>query len=293
MSAAFAPIVRHWRWLLLIGPPVVLFVLVFAIPVLILLAGSFEKMDMATYRVVEWPTIANYAKFLTSPFYLVVLWDTVRISALVTLACALTGYPVAYYLDRCGPREQRILSLLIVSPLLVSLVIRSFGWLIVLGRRGLVNSMLTTLGLTERPLQLIHTEFAVVVGLAHVFWPFMVLSVFAALRNIDPRTVAAARNLGASPWTAFRRITLPLSMPGVLAGSVIVFALAVSSFVTPAILGGPWVKMLAVLAYEQTITVLDWGFGATISVVLLVVTLSLIRLSTTFATRGSAMRPYG
>ena len=293
MTASLAPIVRQWRMLLLIGPPVVLFVLVFAIPVLILLAGSFEKMDMATYRIVEWPTLANYTKFLASPFYLVVLWDTVRISALVTLACVLTGYPVAFHLNRCGSKEQQILTLLIVSPLLVSLVIRSFGWLIVLGRRGLVNSALMSAGLTERPLQLIHTEFAVVVGLAHVFWPFMVLSIFAALRNIDARTVSAARNLGASPSMAFRRITLPLSLPGVLAGSIIVFALSVSSFVTPAILGGPWVKMLAMLAYEQTVTVLDWGFGATISVILLVVTLALIWLSTMFATRGSAMRPYG
>ena len=293
MSAALRPLLRHWRMLLLIGPPVLLFVLVFVAPVLILLAGSFEKMDMSTYRIVEQLTLANYAKFLTNPFYLMVLWDTVRIGALVTIVCAITGYPVALHLNRCGQREQQILSLLIVSPLLVSLVIRSFGWLIVLGRRGLANSLLMSFGLIERPLQLIHTEFAVVVGLGHVFWPFMVLSIFAALRNIDNRIVLAARNLGASPLTAFRRITLPLSIPGVLAGSIIVFSLSVSSFVTPAILGGPWVKLLAVIAYEQTVTVLDWGFGATISVIMLLVTLALVWLSTRFAARGSALRPYG
>lgn len=293
MTSALTPVLRHWRMLALIVPPVLIFLLIFATPVLILLAGSFEKMDTATYMIVDRPTLANYVRFLTSGFYLSVLWDTVRISGVVTIMCAITGYPVAHYINSCSQREQKILSLLIVSPLLVSLVIRSFGWLIVLGRRGLVNSVMMSTGLIEPPLQLIHTEFAVIVGLAHVFWPFMVLSIFASLRNIDGRIVSAARNLGASPLTAFRRIILPLSLPGIVAGSIIVFALSVSSFVTPAILGGPWVKMLAALAYEQTVTVLDWGFGAAISVVLLVVTLALTWLSTAIAGRGSAMRPYG
>jgi putative spermidine/putrescine transport system permease protein len=160
--------------------------------------------------------------------------------------------------------------LLIVSPLLVSLVIRSFGWVIVLGPRGLVNAALAGLGLA--PVRLIYTETAVVVGLTHVFYPFMVLAIYSALQNIDPAVVRAARNLGAGPLQTFWRVTLPLSVPGVVAGSLIVLALAVSSFVTPTLLGGPWVKVVAYLAWEQNLVVLDWGFAAAIAVILLGVT---------------------
>jgi putative spermidine/putrescine transport system permease protein len=293
VTSALEPVVKHWRTIVLIGPPVTLFALVFAVPVLVMLAGSFDKMDPATYLTVERPSLANYVRFLTSTFYLTVLFDTIRISTLVTLLCLMTGYPVALYLNACEERERQLLSLLIISPLLVSLVIRTFGWLIVLGQHGLINVLLMKAALVERPLQLTHKELAVILGLSHVFWPFMVLSILAALQNVDTHIVQAARNLGASPFTAFRRITLPLSLPGVFGGSVIVFSLSVSSFVTPAILGGSWVKMLAVLAYEQTVTVLDWGFGATICVVLLLITLGLIGLSTLLVARGSSMRPYG
>jgi putative spermidine/putrescine transport system permease protein len=254
----------------LAGPVLLLFVVFFAVPMLVLFASSFERVDTATFRVVEPLTLHNYRKFLLDPYYLGVLVATLKISGLVTLAALVTGYPVAAYLTAARPRERAVLMLLIVSPLLVSLVIRSFGWVIVLGPRGLVNAALAGLGLA--PVRLIYTETAVVVGLTHVFYPFMVLAVYSALQNIDPAVVRAARNLGAGPLQTFWRVTLPLSVPGVVAGSLIVFALAVSSFVTPTLLGGPWVKVVAYLAWEQNLVVLDWGFAAAIAVILLGVT---------------------
>jgi putative spermidine/putrescine transport system permease protein len=135
-----------------------------------------------------------------------------------------------------------------------------------------VNAVLLGLGVVDRPVKLMYTETAVVIGLAHVFYPFMVLAVYGALQRIDPAVVRAATNLGASPLVAFWRVTLPLSVPGILAGSLIVFALSVSSFVTPALLGGPWVKVVAYLVWEQNLIVLDWGFAAAIAVILLAVT---------------------
>jgi putative spermidine/putrescine transport system permease protein len=256
----------------LVGPVLAIFLVFFAAPILVLFALSFERVDMASFEVVDPFTLHNYARFLLDPYYLEVLGVTLRISLLVTLLTLVTGYPAAAYLVRAGARERAVLMLLIVSPLLVSLVIRSFGWVIVLGPKGLVNALLLGLGLVKAPVKLMYTETAVVIGLAHVFYPFMVLAVYSALARIDPAVVRAAMNLGASPSKAFWRVTLPLSVPGIVAGSLIVFALSVSSFVTPALLGGPWVRVVAYLVWEQNLIVLDWGFAAAIAVILLGVT---------------------
>lgn len=256
----------------LVGPVLALFLFFFAVPIIILFALSFERVDTATFEMVDAFTLHNYTRFLFDRFYLEVLGVTLRISVVVTLLTVVTGYPVAVYLVRAGARERAILMLLVVSPLLVSLVIRSFGWVIVLGPQGLVNAVLLGLGVVDRPMKLMYTETAVVIGLAHVFYPFMVLAVYGTLQRIDPAVVRAATNLGASPLVAFWRVTLPLSVPGILAGSLIVFALSVSSFVTPALLGGPWVKVVAYLVWEQNLIVLDWGFAAAIAVILLAVT---------------------
>jgi putative spermidine/putrescine transport system permease protein len=256
----------------LVGPVLAVFIALFAVPLLVLFALSFERVDMASFQVVDAFTLHNYARFLLDPYYLEVLGVTLRISLLVTLLTLATGYPVAAYLVRAGGRERATLMLLIVSPLLVSLVIRSFGWVIVLGPKGLVNALLLALGLVGAPVKLMYTETAVVIGLAHVFYPFMVLAVYSALARIDPAVLRAAMNLGASPLKAFWRVTLPLSVPGIVAGSLIVFALSVSSFVTPALLGGPWVRVVAYLVWEQNLIVLDWGFAAAIAVILLGVT---------------------
>lgn len=261
------PALAAWT---LVGPVLAVFVAFFAVPILVLFGSSFERVDTASFVVVDPFSLHNYARFVLDPYYLEVLGVTLRISLLVTLLTLAAGYPVAAYLVRAHPRERAVLMLLIVSPLLVSLVIRSFGWVIVLGPRGLVNALLVALGLA--PVKLLYTEAAVVIGLAHVFYPFMVLAVYSALQRIDPDLVRAATNLGASPAKTFRRVTLPLSVPGIVAGSLIVFALSVSAFVTPALLGGPWVKVVGYLVWEQNLIVLDWGFAAAIAVILLVVT---------------------
>lgn len=256
----------------LIGPVLLGFLVFFAAPMLLLFASSLERVDTGTFTVLERFTLFNYRKFLFDPFYFGVLLTTLKLSLLVTLACLLTGYPVALYLTKRPARERAILMLLVVSPLVISLVIRSFGWLVIFSPRGVVNAVLLGLGLVTTPIKLMYTQTAVVIGLAHVYYAFMVLAIHSSLQTIDPAVIRAAQNLGASPPRAFWRVTVPLSIPGVVAGCLIVFALSVSSFVTPALLGGPWVKVVAYLAWEQALNVLDWSFAAAISVILLVVT---------------------
>jgi putative spermidine/putrescine transport system permease protein len=272
-------------WLLL-GPALLLFVVVFAVPLLILFTSSFERLDTTTFSVVERFTLFNYRRFLFDEYYISILLVTLKIGLLVTLIALVAGYPFAMYLIKAPSRERSILMLLIISPLLVSVVIRTFGWVIVLGPKGLVNWALLGLGILSAPLKLMYTETAVVIGLTHIFYPFMVLAIYTALRNIDPAVIRAAQSLGAGPARTFWQVTVPLSIPGVVAGSLIVFALSVSSFVTPSLLGGPWVKVAAYLAWEQNVTVLDWPFAAAISVILLLLTALIMVMSNRLVERS-------
>ncbi|HIM14557.1 MAG TPA: ABC transporter permease [Acidobacteria bacterium] len=265
---------RQWNWTpwLIVAPALAVFVVFFAVPLLIMLANSIQKMDPATYQTVDRFTLYQYGRFLFDEYYVGVLLRTLRIGALTTLACMVAAYPVAIYMTKAGVRERNLLTLIIISPLLVSVVVLCFGWMIIVAPTGLVNFVLMKIGIIDTPLQLKYSEASVIAGLAHVYFPFMALGVYNSIQNIDPELVRAARILGAGPMRIFWHITFPLSMPGALAGSLIVFALSVSSFVTPMFLGGAWVKVVAYFIWEQNMILIDWPFGAAIAVILLLVT---------------------
>jgi len=265
---------RQWNWApwLIVAPALVVFVVFFAVPLLIMLANSVQKIDPATYQTVDRFTLYQYGRFLFDEYYVGVLLRTLRIGALTTLACLVAAYPVAIYMTKAGVRERNLLTLIIISPLLVSVVVLCFGWMIIVAPTGLVNFVLMKIGIIDSPLQLKYTEASVIAGLAHVYFPFMALGVYNSIQNIDPEFVRAARILGAGPMRIFWHITFPLSMPGALAGSLIVFALSISSFVTPMFLGGSWVKVVAYFIWEQNMILIDWPFGAAIAVILLLVT---------------------
>lgn len=265
---------RQWNWApwLIVAPALVVFVVFFAVPLLIMLANSVQKIDPATYQTVDRFTLYQYGRFLFDEYYVGVLLRTLRIGALTTLACLVAAYPVAIYMTKAGVRERNLLTLIIISPLLVSVVVLCFGWMIIVAPTGLVNFVLMKIGIIDSPLQLKYTEASVIAGLAHVYFPFMALGVYNSIQNIDPEFVRAARILGAGPMRIFWHITFPLSMPGALAGSLIVFALSISSFVTPMFLGGAWVKVVAYFIWEQNMILIDWPFGAAIAVILLLVT---------------------
>ncbi|MBI1775844.1 MAG: ABC transporter permease [Proteobacteria bacterium] len=218
-------------------------------------------------------TLASYIRFLTDSYYLGVLAQTLAIAFSVTLAALVLGFPVAYGLARQKSRWRAVCLVLIISPLYVSAVVRAYGWLVILGDGGLINNLLIWLGVVQRPIRMMFTSWAVVVALTEVALPFMILTLASTLQKIDPMLEEAAANLGARPWRVFKEVILPLSMPGIIAGSMLVFILAAGSYATPALIGGRRVKMLVTEVYQQMTAIYNWPFGAAVSFILLILTL--------------------
>jgi putative spermidine/putrescine transport system permease protein len=265
---------RLWVRVVLLLPFTGALAIFFTVPLLLMAAVSLSRQSFGAF---EWAfTFKNYARFLTDAFYLGVLWDTLWLGFLVTVAALLLGYPVAYHLAHTRTRWKPLLLVFILSPLLVGIVIRCYGWMILLADRGLVNATLVERGWLAGPLPLMYNAFGVGVALVHVFLPFMILSLTGVLKRIEPALLEAANTLGASPARTFLEVTLPLSLPGILAGSLLVFSLAISSFVVPVLLGGFKVYVLPIIVYEQILSVFDWPFGAANALILLVISLAII-----------------
>lgn len=214
-------------------------------------------------------TSTYLARFLTDPFYLGVAWRTAKLSLMITLICILAGVPLAYIMARGSPRLRLWLIVCITLPLMTSVVVRTFGWMVILGRGGLVPDALKMLGLVDRRFTLMHTETAIVVGMVQVLFPFMVLSILAVILRIDARLEEAARVMGCTFAQSLRLVVLPLAIPGIIAGSLLVFTLSASYFITPNLLGGSRLPVLASSIYEAATKALDWNFAAAQSIVLL------------------------
>ncbi len=217
----------------------------------------------------------NYARVLTDSLFHRVLANTLYLAAWVTAMCALLGFPLAIVLVRARGLARVMLYFAIVIPLLTSAVVKTFGWTILLSNRGVINQMLVGLGVTDAPVKLMYTLTGAVIALTQVLLPFMTLALAASLENIDPAIYEAARNLGGRSARVFFRITLPLSLPGLVSGAVLVFTLAVSAYVTPRLVGGPTVKVMSVAIYEQAIVLLNLPLGASLSFLLLLIVLLL------------------
>ena len=255
----------------LLGVPVAYLVVFFLVPFASVVVTSFSTKEGAT-------TLANFARVLTDAYYLETLAFSFKLALWTTLIVIVIGYPLAYTMTFHVRSKlwRRFIFLVVVTPLFTSSIVRAFGWLVLLGRRGFVNETLVWLGLAEKPMQLLFNEFGIVVGLTYIMVPFMVLTVASVLQNLEPALLEAARDLGANPIVAFFKVTLPLSLPGVVAGSLIVFTLSVSAYVTPSILSGGKRTVMSMLIYQQYNTVFDFNFGGALAVVLLVSTLVLI-----------------
>lgn len=214
-------------------------------------------------------TLAHLTRFLTDPFYLTIAWRTVKLSLIITAICFAAGFPLAYIMARGGPKLRLWLLIAITLPLMTSVVVRTFGWMVILGRGGLVPQLLNAIGLANRNFTLMQTEIAIVIGMIQVLFPFMVLSILGVISKIDLRLEEAARVMGCSYLQAMRLVVLPLAMPGVVAGSLLVFTLSASYFITPTLLGGARLPVLASAIYETATKTLDWHFAAAQSIVLL------------------------
>ena len=213
-------------------------------------------------------TLANYVKALSDGYFLGVLLDTLLLGLLTTVICLVLGYPVAWHLARTRSRWSGLLYVFVLSPLLVGVVVRSFGWLILLSNNGVINKALLDLHLVDSALQLMNNRFGVTVALVHVFLPFMILPLVGTIGSIDPNLESAGRSLGATRLQVFRRIYLPLSWPGIQAGSILVFVLTLSAYVTPVMLGGAQLKTMSVLVVQSLIDNFQWPRGAALALIL-------------------------
>ena len=256
-----------WLWILL--PTIAVFGTIFVAPLADLILVSFHRMS-GPAQVGASYTLANYRAFITDPFYLEMLLRTCWLGLLVTFSCLVIGYPVAYYLARTASRWRGMALFLVISPLLVSAIVRNIGWFPLLSQSGLVNWALLKLGVIGSPLALINNFTGVVIGLVHALLPFMILTLTTVIQRIEGDLEEAAANLGAGPLEVFWRVLLPLSLPGVVAGSLLVFTMAISAYTTPAILGGNRVLVMATYIAQQFRTVLDYPAGGTAAALLLV-----------------------
>lgn len=286
VAAPARPALRRLPWLTLLIVPTLVFLLVFfLVPYLNMVRMSFLVKPVEGAYLPQF-TLANYAKAVMDPFHWRVLLRTFWLSVLTTFLTLLLGYPLAYHLTYAPKRRKRWLLMLIISPLLVSVVVRGFAWIILLGRVGMVNQFVHWL--TGRELVLIGTPTGVLVGLVHVFIPFMALAIAGALQNISPDIVQAARSLGASPWAAFWRVVWPLSLPGVQAGGLLVFVLAVSSYVIPILLGASNVLVMPMLIVQTLLDAFNWPLGSALSMVFFGLTAALVAIF--LRVMGRAMR---
>jgi putative spermidine/putrescine transport system permease protein len=261
---------------LLTGPALLLFLLIVLSPLAMTVLLSFHDWDQ--YRgIIEVFTTKNWLDVIQDDYFHEVLWRTLRVAAWVTLLTAVFGAPEAYILNRMRAPWRGIFLLVVLGPLLISVVARTLGWALLFGgEAGAVNRALLHLGLIREPITFMFTEAGMIVALTHVLMPYMVLSVWAALQRIDPNTENAAASLGASALSILQRIVVPQILPGILAGSIIVFALAASAFATPAIIGGRRLKVASTLAYDEFLNSLNWPLGAVIAVILLVALILII-----------------
>ena len=255
---------------LLLVAPLFLFMLVFfALPVAAMLLRSIAEPHLTT---------ENFVQLASDTVFAQVLGNTLRTAIIVTLGTLLLGYPVALAMTRLGPRMASLVLVIVLLPFWTSVLVRSYAWMVLLGRRGVINEALLSTGLIDTPLKLLNTPLAVHIAMIHILLPYMVLPIANALRQIDRALPRAASGLGASPTAVFLQIIFPLSAPGVLAGTLLVFVLALGFYITPALVGGPRDITLSMLIVQQ-VDLLNWPYASCLAAVLLAVTLAILGAS--------------
>jgi putrescine transport system permease protein len=293
--------VPAWPRLVVLGAPYLWLAIFFALPLLIIVRISLSESVLGTppySPLLRFPEgggvdvaarLDNYALVLTDPLYLDAVLVSLRTALVSTLVCLAIGYPMAYALARARPGIRNFLLILVVLPFWTSFLIRIYAWMGILNSNGLINSALLGLGVIDQPLALLHTEFAVHLGIVYAYLPFMVLPLYAVLERMDVRLLEAAADLGAPPWRAFLAVTLPLSLPGVVAGCLLVFIPAVGEFVIPELLGGGGSNMLGRALWTEFFANRDWPLASALAVVILVLVVAPFLAMRHYAERGPAV----
>ena len=283
---------KPWRPWGLLSPALTVIFFLLVVPVCFIVVYSFW-LRTATGADIAGFHLDNWSEVLGDAFYRDILGFTLWIAAATTVICALVGYVPAYFIARTRFRHKALLFLLLMLPFWISYIIRTMSWINILGASGVVNVGLESLGLIDEPLQLLYNQWTVIVGLVHFLLPFMILNIYVSLDGIDDNLVEAARSLGSSEWQAFREVTLPLSLPGLAAGSLLCFVLAAGTYITPLVLGGPTDAMFANLVFEAIITQLNWPLGSALSLVLLILLGVLVAVYNHFVGMAQIARSFG
>jgi putative spermidine/putrescine transport system permease protein len=248
--------IRSW----LVAPAAAVLIIAFIYPVFHFLLRSFSDPVWG---------LQNFLTLIDQPIFERALANTVVVSGTVTLFCVVLGYPLAYTIANAGPRLRRLLVFAVLVPFWSSLLVRTFAWMVLLQQNGLINHVLLNLGLTDAPVSLIYNRIGVVIGMVHILLPFMILPLYSVLLRIDPSYTSAAASLGAPPVSSFLRVYLPLSLPGVLTGTMLVFVIGLGYFITPALLGGPGDTMIAQIIAMEVSDFGRWGLAGAVALVLL------------------------
>lgn len=263
-----------WRSCWLAAPGLLWMILFFLVPLVLVLAISFASRG--TYGGIVWEfTWANYLDLL-HPLYGKILGQSLWYATLTTLICFLLGFPLAYVIARSPARWQPVLLLLVMLPFWTNFLVRTYAWMIMLRHDGLANNLLLALGLIAEPLELLYTPTAVVIGLVYGYLPFMVLPLYVAVERLDPVLVEAAWDLYASRWAVFTRVVVPLTMPGIVGGCILVFIPSIGSFITPDLLGGARSMMIGNLIQHEYLVVRDWPLGSAVSFVLMAIVMAAV-----------------
>ena len=278
------PVPAHW---MLVAVPAAVLLVFFVLPNALLLSASFLKTE--AQQLTNEPTLDNYRFLLTRPLYLQVFLRTFIVGVSVGLLDVALGFPLAYFLVRTRSRWKGVLIALSLAPLLASVVVRTYGWYIILNRFGVANDALLAFGLLDERIAFMPSTGAIVVGLAHALLPYTVLTIMSSLNGINPNLESAAMSLGATRTRTFFEVVLPLSLPGIAGGFVLVFSIAISAYATPAILGGPATQVAATAIYNFIIQLLDWSLGAALAVILIVSSLALLYAASRLGSRQVAI----
>ncbi|HTU53068.1 MAG TPA: ABC transporter permease [Acetobacteraceae bacterium] len=278
---------RRWTGAVLATPATALMVLTFLLPMLWLARLSLDRSEDGGVLV---PALSagEYGQFLGDPFYQRILLRTFELGVTVTALTLVASYAIALFLFRTRSRWRAVLAVLTVSPMLISSVVRTYSWMTILDDHGLVNQALIWLGLVHRPIALMDNLLGVEIGLVQIEMPVMILALMAGFARLDPTLEEAARCLGAAPWRAFLRVTIPLSAPGIVLGCLVTFVQVMSSFVTPSLLGGGRVYVMATTIYQEALETLNWPLAAAISIILVVVFGACLAAYERFARRWAA-----
>ena len=255
--------------ILLIAPITILLVVVLILPLLAVLLPTVWEGGAVT--------LSRYLSFFPDPYYIKIFVRTLRIALICTLVCMILGIPTAYFISRVSKKWRGILMSIALFPMLTNSVIRAFAWINILGKNGIVNQILTALHVVDQPLSMLYTEFSVLIGTIYLFLPLMIITLVGVMENIDNDMMEAAESLGASRLLSFVKVILPMSIPGIITGSVLVFTGAMTAYTTPQLLGGPKNMLLSTLIYQRAMTLNDWTGASVVALVMIVTTLIVMK----------------